>query len=115
IQEAFDGILREIKVPGISWMFRLVGVWSRLNPIGVYPGDELGHEVAKAMQTPGESRDRVTHGIYLSDNPDDALGRYEYAFKLINEAAPVYSKMHRAVKAREIPKATVTENLTPAL
>ncbi len=115
IQEAFDGILREIKVPGISWMFRLVGVWSRLNPIGVYPGDAVGHKVAQAMQTPGESRNRVTHGIYLTENPEDALGRYEYAFRLINEASPAYSKMHKAAKLREIPKSSVPENLSQAL
>jgi acyl-CoA dehydrogenase len=104
IQTAFEGILREIKVPGLSWAFRLIGVWSRLNPIGTYPSDELGHRVAKAMQTPGAARDHMTDGIYLPDDPMDAVGRYEHTLNLITKAGPVYKKLYGAIKQRELPK-----------
>lgn len=104
MQVAFDGILRELKVPGLSWLFRLVGMWSRLNPIGTYPDDSLGHDVAKAMQLKSESRDRITQGIYLPDDPTEALGRYEYTFNLIHEAEPLYKKLYKAMKSKELPK-----------
>ncbi|MAB67004.1 MAG: acyl-CoA dehydrogenase [Bacteroidetes bacterium] len=115
IQVAFDGILSEIKVPGLSWGFRLVGVWSRLNPIGTYPSDDLGHKVAQAMQEPGETRDRMTDGIYIPSDPTEAVGRYENALLLITEANPAYKKLYIAIKKRELPKDSFLNLLKPAL
>jgi acyl-CoA dehydrogenase len=115
IQEAFDGILREIKVPGLSWAFRLIGLWSRLNPIGTYPSDKLGHEVAKAMQTVGEQRDRMTEDIFIPEDPTQAVGRYEHTLNLITEAAPVYKKLYVAMKKRELEKGRVPSLIDPAL
>jgi acyl-CoA dehydrogenase len=104
MQFALEGILAEIRVPGISWSFRLLGKLFRLNPIGKIPSDKLGHKVAQAMQIKGEARDHVTHGIYINEDKEDALGRYEYTLDLITEAAPLYKKMYKAVKSRELPK-----------
>lgn len=104
IQQAFEGILREIKVPGLSWLFRLVGVWGRLNPIGTYPSDKLGHKVAQAMQVRGDDRDHITYGMYLPKDKESALGRYEYTMKLNEEAWPVFKKLYKAIKAKELPK-----------
>lgn len=104
IQLAFEGILAEIKVPGVSWAFRLLGKILKLNPIGTTPSDKLGHKVAQAMQIKGESRNHVTNGIYLMDDPNDALGRYEHALSLVTEAQPLYRKMYKAVKSKELPK-----------
>ena len=115
IQEAFDGILREIKVPGLSWVFRLAGVWSRLNPIGTYPSDDLGHRVAQAMQEPGATRDRMTDGMYIPTDPNEAVGRYENALNLITQANPIYKKIYVAMKKRELPKDSFLNLLKPAL
>ncbi|MEX2362560.1 MAG: acyl-CoA dehydrogenase domain-containing protein, partial [Balneolaceae bacterium] len=115
MQVAFEGILREIKVPGLSWAFRLSGVWSRLNPIGTKPSDKLGHQVAEAMQTPGEARDRITAGIFLPADPEEAVGRYENTLNLITQASPVYKKLYKAMKARELPKDSYENLLKPAV
>ncbi len=115
IQQGFEGILREIKVPGLSWAFRLAGLWSRLNPVGTYPSDKLGHKLAMAMQEVGEQRNRITEGTYIPTDPEQAVGRYENALNLITEAAPVYKKIYIAMKKREIPKAPVPELIDPAL
>lgn len=115
IQQAFEGILKEIQVPGLTWVFRLAGVWSRMNPIGTYPSDDLGHKVASAMQTVGEQRDRITSGTYIPKDPTEAIGRYENALSLITQAAPVYKKMYVAMKKRELPKATMENLIAPAL
>lgn len=106
IQVAFEGIFSEIKAPGLRWAFRLAGVWSRLNPIGTYPSDALGHKVAKAMQEPGELRDRMTDGIYIPKEPTEAVGRYEHTLELITKAAPVYKKLYIAMKKKELHKAS---------
>ncbi len=116
IQEAFDGIYREIRVPGLSWVFRgPVALWSRINRIGTMPSDKLGHKVAQAMQIPGEQRDRLTSGIFVTESTDEALGKYEHALNLIVKTWPVYKKLYKATKSREIPKAHVLEQIEPAL
>lgn len=115
IQEAFEGIMREIKVPGLSWVFRLAGAWGRFNPIGTYPSDKLGHQVAAAMQTVGDQRDRMTKDIFVPKDPMEAVGRYENAMNLITEAGPVYKKLYKATKKRELPKMAVMNVLDTAV
>jgi len=105
IQEAFDAIYREIRVPGISWLFRgPIALWSRMNRISTMPSDKLGHKVAQAMQQRGQQRDRITNGIYLPKDKNEALGRYDYAMELMEKAQPVYKKIHVATKKKELPK-----------
>lgn len=105
IQEAFDDLYSEIKVPGLTWLFRgPIGLWSRINRIGSKPSDKLGHKVAQAMQRRSEQRDRLTAGIYLPKETDEALGRYDNALKLLEEAEPVYKKIYVATKKKELPK-----------
>jgi acyl-CoA dehydrogenase len=116
IQTAFDEIYSEIRVPGLSWFFRgPVALWSRMNRIGKKPSDEIGQRVAQAMQTRGEQRDRITKDIYLPTDKNEALGRYEHAMKLIEESFPVYKKLYKATKAREIKKDHVLKQVEPAL
>jgi acyl-CoA dehydrogenase len=116
IQTAFDEIYNEIRVPGLSWFFRgPVAFWSRMNRIGRKPSDILGHKVAQAMQTRGEQRDRITSGIYLPSDSDEALGRYEDAMKQLEEAFPLYKKLYKATKARTIRKGHTLSQLEPAV
>lgn len=115
IQQAFEGIMSEINVPLLSWAIRLAGVWGRLNPIGTYPSDKLGHKVASAMQVMGEQRDRLTNDVYVSKDPTDAVGRYEHTMKLITEAGPIYKALYKATKKRELPKKPVTLVLDEAV
>lgn len=115
IQVAFEGILSEIKVPGLSWIFRVAGVWGRFNPIGKYPSDYLGHKVAEAMQTMGEQRDRITENVYVPKEPTEAVGRYEHTMRLITDAQPAFKKVFVAMKKRELPKASPADLIAPAL
>ena len=116
IETAFDEIYSEIRVPGLSWVFRgPVAVWSRINRIGKKPSDDLGQKVAQAMQTRGEQRDRMTSDIYLPLSRSEALGKYEYAMKQIEKSFPVYKKLYKATKAKEIEKNHVLKQLSSAL
>jgi acyl-CoA dehydrogenase len=116
IQTAFDEIYSEIEVPGLSWLFSgPVALWSRMNRMGKKPSDKLGHKVAQAMQTRGEQRDRITRFIYLPDDKEEALGRYEHTMKLVEESYPIYKKLYKATKARQIQKNHVLEQLDEAL
>lgn len=82
IQKAFDGIYRNFGGPIGWWMRGPAAFWSRLNPIGAPPGDREGSRVAALLQVPGEQRDRLTEGIYLPSDPEEAVGRLERAFAL---------------------------------
>ena len=112
IQTAFDEIYSEIKVPGLSWLFRgPVALWSRMNRIGKKPSDQLGHKVASEMQVPGEHRNHLTAGIYLTDDRSEGLGKLEYALNAITKANPVYKKLYKATKAGELKRAPVLKQL----
>ncbi|MFU8812572.1 MAG: acyl-CoA dehydrogenase [Balneolaceae bacterium] len=116
IQTAFDEIYSEIRVPGLSWVFRgPIGIWSRINRIGKKPSDELGQQVAQAMQTRGEQRDRLTADIFIPKSRDEALGKYEYALDMITESYPLYKKLYKATKAGTLRKGPVLKQLDAAL
>ncbi|HEX9793181.1 MAG TPA: acyl-CoA dehydrogenase [Planctomycetota bacterium] len=106
IQTGFDGLFRNFVAPrGLQWVFRgPLAFWSRFNPIGRGPSDDLGHAVARRMQIPGEQRDALTSGMYVSSDPSDALGRLERAFRLSHQAEAVAAKIKQAVRERKLPK-----------
>jgi acyl-CoA dehydrogenase len=107
IQEAFDGIYRHMDVPVFGWFFKGPMLWwSRINPIGSMPSDELGSQVARAMQIPGAHRDRLTDGVYLPDpsDMDEPLSVLEHAFRLSVQSESVGRKIRDAVKSGRLPK-----------
>ncbi len=106
IQQAFDGVLQNLVIPGLGWLFRgPLYLWSRLNPIGRPPSDELGSQIAQAIQRPGAQRDAVTAGIYVPADPEQALGRLERAFRLSYDAESVAGKIKVAIQTGKLPKA----------
>ncbi len=106
MQQAFDGLYANLDVPGLGAVLRgPIALWSRLNTLGGPPSDALGHQVARAMQTPGAQRDRHTRGLFVSDSADDPLGRLEHALQLVTEAAPLEKRVREAVKAGGLEKA----------
>ncbi|MEX1011750.1 MAG: acyl-CoA dehydrogenase [Balneolaceae bacterium] len=116
IQNGFDGLFREITIPGLTWLFRgPVSLWSRMNRIGRPPSDRLGHRVARAMQTPGSQRDRMTDRIYLPTARSEAAGRLEYTLNLILKAAPLYDKLKEGVKAGTLSRGALLPQLDRAV
>ncbi|MEX2573287.1 MAG: acyl-CoA dehydrogenase [Balneolaceae bacterium] len=115
IQRSFDDIYREIRVPGLSWLFRgPVALWSRINRIGKPPPDETGHKVAAAMQQPGSQRDRMSKDIYIPLSRRETVGKYEYALDLVTRSAPLYRKLRDAVKREELENGPVTDQAEAA-
>ena len=105
-QEAFDGLYKNLGVPGLSWLVRgPVAGWSRLNRLSAPPADAVGSRVARALQTPGELRERLTSGVFVPAGRERGLARLEHAFGLCFEARPVVRKLKRAVRAGALPKA----------
>jgi acyl-CoA dehydrogenase len=47
------------------------------------------------MRTPGASRDRLTDGIYLPDDPEEPLARLEEALRLAEETRALRRRLRR--------------------
>ena len=91
VQMALDEILRNFP---IKWLGVLVR--HSIFPLGLnlrQPNDSLGHRVASLLIRPGEARDRLTEGIYISDDPDDITGCLEDALHKVIRAEPVERRL----------------------
>ncbi|WP_414585984.1 acyl-CoA dehydrogenase [Scytonema sp. PCC 10023] len=105
IQQAFEGIFNNMPVPVLGALFRgPIAWWWRLNPIGTLPSDQLGSEVARSLQIPGQRRDRLTASIYIPADPNEALGRLERAFLLSSQAEPILKTIKAASHIGKLPQ-----------
>jgi acyl-CoA dehydrogenase len=116
MQQAFVGILSNLPVPGLGALLRgPVLWWWQFNPIGIFPSDSLGSEIAQQMQTPSQDRDRLTAGIYLPTTAPEALGRLEEAFRLVNQAEPIFKKIKIASQSGQLPSGKPEQLIAAAL
>ena len=105
MQEAFEGLFDNLKVPGLTWLLRLVvAPWSRLNTIGDLPSDDLGGTIARAIQEKDGAREWLTEDLYVPEDTDQPLGELEHAFRLSREAYHVGQKIKDAVRDGTLPK-----------
>jgi acyl-CoA dehydrogenase len=103
IQEGFDGLYENLKVPGLTWLFRgPLAWWSRLNPISSRPSDDLGGEVAERLQQDSPQRDRLTSGVFLPDAEDEPMRDLERAFELTLATYDTTRAIRDAVKSGKI-------------
>lgn len=99
IQTAFDELFANFDVPLLGKILAGPVRWySMMNTVGVKPCDALEIQIAKAIQTPGEQRDRMTSGLFESKDPNDQLFKLERAFHLTVESETVARKVHKAMK-----------------
>ncbi len=116
IQKAFEGIFENLKVPGLSWFFRgPVNWWMRLNSLDTPLSDSLSHKLAHLIQQDGEQRDRLTKGIYISEDPQDGLNRMDQAFKMVKKAEAIERKIRKARRSKILPKKRVMHIMDLAL
>jgi acyl-CoA dehydrogenase len=66
------------------------------------PDDRLGRRVVKIMLEPTDARKRLTEGIFISDDPEDPLGRIENAFNKAIAAADAEAKIRKAIKTGKV-------------
>lgn len=110
IQEAFEGLFLNLDVPGLAPILKgPVSLCWRLNPIGSFPADWIGHKVAQAIQHPGDQRDRHTDGIFIDDDPAGPLGRLEEALRLTHENDHLERRLKDAVREGRLSRGTAPE------
>ncbi|PSQ97315.1 MAG: acyl-CoA dehydrogenase [Bacteroidetes bacterium SW_9_63_38] len=105
MQEAFEGLFENLKVPGLTWLLRLVvAPWARINTFGSMPDDDLGGTIARAIQEKDGTREWLTKDLYVPDTMDQPLGELENAFRLSRDAYHVGQKIKDAIRDGCLPK-----------
>ncbi len=79
------------------------------------PQDKLIGQLAQLLLNDSPVRDRLTSGIYINGNPEDATGRIEVAFKAVLSATPVEVKIHAAQKQGKLEKGPILSTIKSAL
>jgi acyl-CoA dehydrogenase len=105
MQEAFEGLFENLKVPGLTWLLRgIVAPWSRINVLGSMPGDELGGAIAQSIQEKDGAREWLTEDLYVPADRSEPLGELEWAFRLNRDAYHVGQKIKDAIRDGRLPK-----------
>jgi acyl-CoA dehydrogenase len=105
MQEAFEGLFDNLKIPGLTWLMRgVVAPWSRLNTMGAMPSDELGGALAQAIQEKDGAREWLTEDLYVPEDRTQPLGELEWAFRLNRDAYHVGQKIKDAIRDGQLPK-----------
>jgi acyl-CoA dehydrogenase len=98
-QQALLAVFSRLPFRPVAWALRTLVVFPFGKP-NLPPDDDLSHQVALLLLNDSSARDRLTKGIYINNNPDDATGRIEVAFKAVLAAAPVEAKIRAAKLAK---------------
>jgi len=91
IQIALDEILRNFPIKWLGVLVRVI-----IFPLGLSlrpPNDSLGHRVAALLIRPGEARNRLTRGIFISDDENDITGCLEDALHKVILAEPIERRL----------------------
>ena len=99
-QQAFDGVIRNFPNPLMRWMLSalIFPLGLRLSP----PADHLGHQIATLLMQHGAARDRLTAGMYLPDDEQDAVGALEAALASTLACEPLQAELEKARKAGKL-------------
>lgn len=116
IQMAFDAIMGEIEVPGLTWAFRgPARAWMRAFPVGKPIAFQVHERVARAMTSSSEARERLSQGVFVPTDENEMLARLTTAVKLAAEVEEPLKQIRRAVRREELPKRAVTSLLQLAV
>lgn len=116
MQEAFEGLYRNLEVPGLTSILRYVVLpWSKMNAFGSPPSDKLGHEIAREMQKPGKARQKRTSSVFQPNDEDDPFVRLEEAFHKSYRADQHIDSVKTAMEEGDLEKGNPYSHLEEAV
>lgn len=112
-QQALRAILRKLSMQPLAWLLR----WLIFPGGKSYspPNDRLMREIAAILLSDSATRDRLTKGIYINHEENDATGRIERAFAAILAAASAEVKLRQGQKKRPVIDRPLSERIAIAL
>lgn len=97
IEAALAGVIRHLPNRPAAWLAGML-----IFPLGLrarVPGDELGQRIAAILQTPGQTRDRLTPRCYVSaTKADEGAALFERAMNATLDCAELQKKLTKACK-----------------
>ena len=91
IQTAFNGFLHNFPNRPIAFLLRwVIFPWGRLY---APPSDKLGHEISDLLINPSEMRNRLTAGVCIPEDDNEAVTQLEIAFLKVVDAAHLEKKI----------------------
>lgn len=111
-QQALLAICRRLPLQFGMGVLRLL-----IYPLASYspPDYRLTHDVASILLRDSPVRDRLTYGIYINHDENDATGRIENAFAAILAAEPAAVKLRAAQKRHLLPDIPFWDRIAVAL
>jgi acyl-CoA dehydrogenase len=79
------------------------------------PGDRLPHRVAQLLMVPSDTRDRLTHGVFMSETSNHPVCFMERALPQVIHAEPLERRLLKALKHGEISGITWDDQVKDAL
>ncbi|MBB5319542.1 acyl-CoA dehydrogenase [Marinobacter oulmenensis] len=100
LQAAMREAIINFPVPALRWPLRLL-----VFPLGATglngPDDRLGAKVAASIVEDTPVRERISRGTFVTEDPDDPLGRVLNAYRLANDTADMRQRLHEAIRNRD--------------
>ena len=87
MQECFRLLFRNLPFRPLGWLLRLL-VFPSGQPY-TETRDNLDHQVAQVLLKPGDARQRLTEGIFVTKDPSFRQGQIELAFAQAAKVAPI--------------------------
>jgi acyl-CoA dehydrogenase len=78
------------------------------------PDDKLIHQVARLILEPSATRDRLTAGVYITNDPADRMGRIEDALHKTLAAAEVEKQLRVLMKSGKLAAHTIEDAIQEA-
>ena len=112
-QEALAGVLSKLPFRPVTYALHglIFPFGKQLKPAN----DRLSRHVAELLTLDSPTRDRLTQGIFINNNPDDPTGKIEVAFKAVLAAAPIEAKIKLAQKDKKLNKGEISTVIKEAL
>ncbi|HKA41399.1 MAG TPA: acyl-CoA dehydrogenase [Burkholderiales bacterium] len=104
IEDAFYGFFENLPNRFVGWLLRGL-IFPYILPYGrefPQPRDKLGTEVVGMLLAPGPARERLTRGVYIPKDPEEAVAALEAALRAVIAAEPVGAKIRAARDRGEI-------------
>ncbi len=98
METAIDAFIKNFPTPWLRPLLRFVIMpWGKVRQA---PNDQLDSDVARILQTPSQTRDRLGRGQFLEATEHNPAGKIEHALHVILDAEVVFNKVCKGLGAR---------------
>ncbi len=102
IQKAFYGVFVNFSPGWIAWFLKKM-----IFPYGApfrLPTDKLGHDISYALFEDPLMKHKLTHGMYIPQEPEEGLGFLESTLVLMQACEPISQKIKNAIAQHTLDK-----------